>query len=327
MGNKIKVIITKLKKSKNEFLCKITKLWQSKNEDYKEMKLAGICLFVLSISCFVFAHFSNNEWELLNNIAKYIANYIGFLLMLTAIYFLILYWYIYNNTKIKKYVKFFIPIIIIIMIIIIMVIPLIPILIFIEKVLNYRAKKMDNIINFLVILCIVMFFIMILSPLNFSTAYSFSEFLENILKLKYNFNLDTSTMIIFIFITLNKLEIDIVSSVLIYLKKKTSNKDMLLRLKKIKENPDKNNKQEESDKLRILENELKEKINFDIKYLKNTFRLSELAILIIIFMAAIFKVIPCDILEIFEPYQSDTINVLALYTLAMLYIDKRKEWH
>ncbi len=340
MRNKIKAflnIITKLGQSKNEFLEKITKLWQSKNEDYKEMKLAGICLFIFSIVCFVFAYFSNNEWESLNTIVKYSANYTGFLTMLTAICFLISHWYIYNdNTRIKKCAKFFIPIIIITIIIIIMMIPLILPLTFIGKALNYRAKKMDNLINFLVFFLIVMFCITILLSLNFSTAYYFSGFLENILKLKCNFNLDTSPTSIFILISLIKLEIDIISSCLIYLKKKESNKKMQLRLKKIKENFDKNISmpnlntenymQEKSDKLRMLEDELKKDIDCDIKYLKNTFRKSELAILIIIFMLIIFKAVPYDILENLENYQSDIINVLTLYTLAMLYIDKRKEW-
>lgn len=337
MENKIKTVITTLNRIKNEFLCKIEKLWQSKDENYSEMQLAGICLFVLSISCFIFAHFSNNEWELLNNIAKYSANYMGFLVMLTAICFLILYWYIYNdNTKIKKYFMFFIPIIIIVIIIAIMIIPLIPILILIQKSLDYRAKKMDNIISFFVILCIAIFVIMLLLNPNLYLASSVSEFLENKLKLKHNLNLDTSPMFIFIFITLNKMEIDIVSSSIIYFKKKTSNKNMLLRLKKIKESSDtnisisnldtENHKQEESDEFRKLKDELNEKIIYDIKYLKNTFRKCELAILIILFILAMFKVFPCDALKIFEPYQSDIINVLTLYTLVMLYVDKRKEW-
>lgn len=48
-----------------------------------------------------------------------------------------------------------------------------------------------------------------------------------------------------------------------------------------------------------------------------------LLILIIFFIAAVFNILP---VEGNECANSDIINVLTIYTLILLYLDKRKEW-
>lgn len=71
---------------------------------------------------------------------------------------------------------------------------------------------------------------------------------------------------------------------------------------------------------------MKHEISYDITYLKNTLRKVELAILILSFVMVALKILPKELLEYLNKYQSDTINVLIVYTLIMLYLDKRKEW-
>ncbi|MBC8589672.1 hypothetical protein [Wansuia hejianensis] len=88
----------------------------------------------------------------------------------------------------------------------------------------------------------------------------------------------------------------------------------------------KNHIQKKSDTLKIEEDKLKDEISYDITYLKNTLRKVQLAILILFFVVIVLEIMPKELLRDFETYKSDTINVLTIYTLIMLYLDKRKEW-
>ena len=85
------------------------------------------------------------------------------------------------------------------------------------------------------------------------------------------------------------------------------------------------NESEEFIKEQIVNEEDKiDKINKrDIEYLWNGIKRIWLLILVIVFMAITFNVLN---IEGIECYSSDIINVLTVYTLILLYYDKRKEW-
>nr|WP_312578925.1 hypothetical protein [Sedimentibacter sp.] len=133
-----------------------------------------------------------------------------------------------------------------------------------------------------------------------------------------------------------KLEVDAFYRGLLFIKQKKLYKSINKRLKKIENNLDKNisllnfdiktHIKNKSDILKSEEDKLKHEISYDITYLKNTLRKVELAILILSFIMVALKILPKELLEYLNEYQSDTINVLTVYTLIMLYLDKRKEW-
>ena len=72
--------------------------------------------------------------------------------------------------------------------------------------------------------------------------------------------------------------------------------------------------------LKNLENEKIESLKYDIEYQKKTIWKFQLLCLIGLFFIATF--IP----QLLFKNQSDAINVITVFTLIMLYIDKRKEW-
>ena len=69
------------------------------------------------------------------------------------------------------------------------------------------------------------------------------------------------------------------------------------------------------------EEKQKDSLRYDLEYQKKTIWKFQLVCLIILFFIATF--IPD---WLFMGHQGDAINVITIFTLIMLYIDKRKEW-
>ena len=78
---------------------------------------------------------------------------------------------------------------------------------------------------------------------------------------------------------------------------------------------------EKNKDIRQYEKKQKDCLRYDLEYQKKTIWKFQLVCLIILFFIATF--IP-DLL--FKDHQGDAINVITIFTLIMLYVDKRKEW-
>ena len=80
-------------------------------------------------------------------------------------------------------------------------------------------------------------------------------------------------------------------------------------------------KRQEDKDIKQYEENQKDSLRYDLEYQKKTIWKFQLVCLIILFLIATF--IP-DLL--FKDHQGDAINVITIFTLIMLYVDKRKEW-
>lgn len=327
-----------MKNEFKQFFQKVIKLWQSSNREYKNMKIGGILFFIFGAICLLLSYILVNENDLITSIAKYTFLYFALLMFCVAIDFLMIYVYVYNNiSHFKRGAQYFlVPLIILLVATLVIGIPFIVLLGVISKILDFRAKKMDNLINFMLYAVITIIVISVFIYPDYILAYIVSKLLEALLVIKCNINLDVYSVGLFIFISLLKLEVDAFYRGLLFIKQKKLYKSINKRLKTIENNLDRNisllnfdiktHIQNKSDILKSEEDKLKHEISYDITYLKNTLRKVELAILILSFVMVALKILPKELLEYLNKYQSDTINVLTVYTLIMLYLDKRKEW-
>ena len=78
---------------------------------------------------------------------------------------------------------------------------------------------------------------------------------------------------------------------------------------------------EKNNDIKQYEEKQKDSLRYDLEYQKKTIWKFQLVCLIILFFIATF--IPD---WLFMGHQGDAINVITIFTLIMLYIDKRKEW-
>lgn len=327
-----------MKKELLQFFQKIIKLWQSRNKEFKNMKIGSIFFLLFGVMCSLLSYFLVNENVLITSITKQIFQYFALLMFCIAINFYMFYLYVYNKINwLKNYAPYFLtPLVMILIVSLVIAIPAIILLGILSRILEFRARKIDNLINFMIYLVITIIVVGVLIYPTYILAYIISRLLENLLVIKYNWNLDMYPVGLFLFISLIKLEIDSFFRGLLFLKQKQMFKSMNRSLKLKESNLNKNisslnvdikvHIQSKNDLLKSEKDKLEHEMDYDITYLKNTLRKLELGILILSFVMVALKILPNELLEHLNKYQSDTINVLTVYTLIMLYLDKRKEW-
>ncbi|MCW6077814.1 hypothetical protein [Clostridium sporogenes] len=183
-----------------------------------------------------------NENALITSIAKYTFLYFALLMFCVAIDFLMIYVYVYNNINhFKRGAQYFlVPLIILLVATLVIGIPFIVLLGVISKILDFRAKKMDNLINFMLYSVITIIVISVFIYPDYILAYIVSKLLEALLVIKCNLNLDVYSVGLFIFISLLKLEVDAFYRGLLFIKQKKLYKSINKRLKTIENNLDKN---------------------------------------------------------------------------------------
>nr|WP_312578924.1 hypothetical protein [Sedimentibacter sp.] len=161
-----------MKNELKQFFQKVIKLWQSSNREYKNMKIGGMLFFVFGAIC----------------IAKYTYLYFALLMFCVAIDFLMIYVYVYNNiSHFKRGAQYFlVPLIILLVATLVIGIPCIVLLGVISKILDFRAKKMDNLINFMLYSVITIIVISVFIYPNYILAYIVSKLLEALLVIKCN---------------------------------------------------------------------------------------------------------------------------------------------
>jgi len=209
----------------------------------------------------------------------------------------------------------------------------IPIIIFLkitEIILSYRAKKLDNLENWLIILVIDLFVIMALCYIDILSVQRVTESIIYFVKNQYNYNIIKYPLELFLILCLFKLEMDVTNMIILKVmnhfgiskikrkvgeRQKNKTYDYLIKDDISKYIDEKNND------IKQYEEKQKDSLRYDLEYQKKTIWKFQLVCLIILFFIATF--IPD---WLFMGHQGDAINVITIFTLIMLYIDKRKEW-
>lgn len=242
------------------------------------------------------------------------------------------YFYIYSK---KKTSKRFTSIVIVLykLFLTICVVICIPIIIFLkitEIILSYRAKKLDNLKNWLIILVIDLFVIMALCYIDILSVQRVTESIIYFVKNQYNYNIIKYPLELFLILCLFKLEMDVTNMIIL----KVMNHFGISKIKRKVGERQKNKTydyltkddiskyiDEKNNDIKQYEEKQKDSLRYDLEYQKKTIWKFQLVCLIILFFIATF--IPD---WLFMGHQGDAINVITIFTLIMLYIDKRKEW-
>lgn len=303
---------------------KINDLYQSHKKEIRGKGLVCLSaiLFLLSAFCFVSNIFSKGVIE------RIIYGYVVVAFAGLATLSFVSYVYIYNDWKtsqaFSKIIITFYKILLIVCMVI--SIPLIIYLKITEVILNYRAKKLENLENGLIIFAIDFTVILIFIHMDIWIVEKISESIIYFIERQSNCIVAGYPLQMFLLLSLFKMEVDAVNMVIL----KVMNRFGMSKIKrkineKQKNKSDKNdiykNTDERNRAISEYEEKQKESLKYDLEYLKKTVWKYQLMWLIILFFVATF--IP-DLL--FEGHQSDAINVITIFTLIMLYLDKRKEW-
>lgn len=313
-------------------------LWQSKNKNYANMYMGAVLFFFLSCVHFFFIKMLNNNNELLNCIAKVIFRYLCIFFISMTLVTAAWAFYVNNSVKrIKNAAKIVLPVIIVISLVGIIVSVAFFISAFlIAKMLELRAGKIDNWINFLMIVLILLGGLCILLYPDFIISLYLIKGIALYLNDKWNLYIDSFSPILFTIITLLIGESYLIVAFLIWILKCKLRRIGKERLKSIENmfrqsagskiddlSEYMKNKQ---DKIKQEKRKIRESGNCDIEYIQNSIKRIWLIILVLIFIGVIFKICPMDYIGDMEKYQSDIINVLTIYTLILTYLDKMKEW-
>jgi hypothetical protein len=197
-------------------------------------------------------------------------------------------------------------------------------------ILSYRAKKLDNLENWLIILVIDLFVIMTLCYIDILSVERVTESICNFVKNQYNYNIIKYPLDLFLVLCLFKLEMDVANMVILKvmnhfgiskIKKKVSERQKDKTYDYLIKDDISTYIDEKNNDIRQYEEKQKDGLRYDLEYQKKTIWKFQLLCLMVLFFIATF--IPE---MLFMGHQGDAINVITIFTLIMLYIDKRKEW-
>lgn len=302
---------------------KINNLWQSRRKDIGEKGLLWMVLFFTIIDIMFIVYFLISKTVIDKVLFGYFVTVCTSVMML----FLISYFYIYNKLHISRRFTKVIQCIykLLLCLCFLICIPVIIILKIFEIIINKRAKKFENFENVLIIITIDLFAIIALVYVDAEIAdylASYFAYISNNIICSY-------PVAIFILLGLIKIDVDLINMVIL----KIMNKHGMLKInravsRKQRSIPDKlptnvdikkyvENRQEEIKKFKQTR---VESLNWDLEYQKKTLWRFQLLCLVILFVIATFA------FEILFKNQSDAINVITIFTLILLYLDKRKEW-
>lgn len=307
---------------------KINNLYQSQNKNMGGKGLLWMALIFAVLNCYFFIPNIFSEGVIDRVIFRYLIIAFAFLATLSFTS----YFYIYSK---KKTSKRFTSIVIVLykLFLTICVVICIPIIIFLkitEIILSYRAKKLDNLENWLIILVIDLFVIMALCYIDILSVQRVTESIIYFVKNQYNYNIIKYPLELFLILCLFKLEMDVTNMIILKVmnhfgiskikrkvgeRQKNKTYDYLIKDDISKYIDEKNND------IKQYEEKQKDSLRYDLEYQKKTIWKFQLVCLIILFFIATF--IPD---WLFMGHQGDAINVITIFTLIMLYIDKRKEW-
>lgn len=301
------------KKSKSCILCNnIRDMWQSQ-KSFLPLKtywgLAGISVVIVLILQY---YYRQSEVKIEKALYVYV---IGVTLFLVII-LLTTSWYIYNKCNLSKNIEEILHIIFcfIACLFFVWCIPLIIVFFLLEKVAEQRAKKIDNLLAANLLIYVDLIIILILHPLTCRLVDQIMNCINSI----GNWGgvvINREAMILFCGLSLWVVEVNCFNLIILYFWNKYERYNINKKYKsdyKIydnQKNPERNELKEDK-RQKIYD--LKYKLN----YLKYTAWSAQLFALIVWFGYEIF----------IQNDSSNTINVLTMFTLIMLYYDKRKAW-
>lgn len=317
-------LLKKLNKSIND-------LWHSKNKDYKNMKFGSLIFFVISLITSL-AYWFNTDNNTFSAIIKMFFIYLTAALLYISLACLFTHLYVYGIFKSDKssglWRKFNIILYKLFLIGIIIEIPFLIILKIMEFIINYRAKKADNLIDFL----FIFIFNFIILSLLFNCIIKFTFFLlerVHLIASKYDIMVNEDFTGFLIILIIIKFLIDLVSYGTFTFLKVMKTREIQKNIYKLKLNI--NNKllstdiKENSEKKReILEEYIKtsnKALEYDLDYHKKSIWRLQLVALIFLYIYVAMVVN-----GVFAEIASETKDAITTITLFMLYWDKRKDW-
>lgn len=329
VGNleQMKINIRKLYIRLLDINTKVSELYQSPKSNIDKHELLWMALIYVILGCFFLIIGKSYDRTLLNIIYKYFV--ITFINL--SIFWFALYFYIYSKRKLSKGVTNVIIILYKIFFVECCCIS-IPVLLFlniVKKIVNYRAKKMDNLMMWFTILEIDLSVILILGHFNIWCIDGIVKTLNFEIE-KYEIVINNYAVMILVLLIMYKSEMDVTNICILKVIKKHGIAEIKKKVKK-KKIDEINNFFQYTDLMEYVnksnnliqqyEEKQKSDLKYDLEYQKKTIWKFQLLCLIVLFVIATF--LP-DLL--FKDHQGDAINVITIFTLVMLYMDKRKEW-
>lgn len=302
---------------------KINGLWQSRRTDMgKKGNLWLALLFGCIAISLIIAFCLSSEI-----VDKILYGYMVLAFSFLAITLVATYLYVYSRKKIANWLEnmFKIAYKVLLCLCFVVCIPIMLFLKLMEIMLRRRAKKIDNYENWLIILVIDLIVVMLLGYINILVATSVATYIE----LVASFEVSTYPIILFITLSLIKGEWDIINTAILKMMnrygmakiKKAVLKKKLSISNKLPEDLDiKRYSEEKKQTLNDMEEGKIEELKYDIAYQKTTLWRFQLFCLIVLFLIATFAY------KLLFENQSDAINVITVFTLIMLYFDKRRAW-
>ena len=302
---------------------KINKLWQSNTKAAGQKGLLWMALFFTVIVIFfvVILFFLDKVIE------KILFIYVIGAFSIIAITFLATYGYVYNSVQFPQYMEVLIKLLYKGLIIACVAICS-PMLIFIklmELIFIRKAKRMDNFETWLSIFVIDLTLVLLFMRINVFIALSVATYIPSIT----TYNIKEYSVFLLLFFLLIKLEWEIVNRIIL----KILNHYGLNRIRKSTQNSKdemptelpigldiKQYMEERKSKIEDIEKKELEELNYDLAYQKTSLWKFQLLCLIMLFVVATF--VP----DLLFYTQEDAINVITIFTLVMLYLDKRKMW-
>ncbi len=314
---------------------KLINLWQSKKVKVTNIRLSIVLFMLFSVICFLFARFVESDKGWLYCVAYIAYFYLGIVFAIIAALFAVWGFYFNNSCRrLKNAAKIFLNGSIFITLCAIVAGSLfLLVLILITKLIDLRAKKIDNINIFLIIFAIHLLVITFMINPNLTMTRCVVNKIGLWIYKSYRIRLNEFSAELFIMISLSIGESFLLLQIFDFFRKHVNNKSQVKYLNNVETNFIQNsgeriddlpeyiiakNKKLDNEKKKLVENSKEERI-----YVWNSIKRVWLLILIIFFIAAVFNILP---VEGNECANSDIINVLTIYTLILLYLDKRKEW-
>lgn len=305
----------------------INELWHSKNNNFKDMLIAGIAILLTACLPLVIILL---RMDRSNIVAKCLVLYLLFAFSYIAISMIFTHFYVFgffNKSRSCSFFKKLFQVLYKVFLIvgIIAEIPLIVIMNLMEFIIHFRAKKMDNLINLSLILLFNLMAILFLYRLLLLLALIIAEKIS-FLASNYSIDLNENFTIILLFIILTKILVDTVSRIIFMLLKTKRSKEIKSNLKKLKNNLD--TKVTSFDIRENFENKILEEsqaskneaLEYDLNYHKKSIYRIQLIVLITIYVCvSAFEIKDCDVI-------SEVKDAVTSITLFMLYWDKRKKW-
>ena len=290
-----------LKNGSGKANTKINELWQSQDENFKNVRY----LIVLSIVGIIIMIFIKPNYDdMLHTIGAIIILYLAMWCCFVSVFAGLTHLYVFGRKKHKQFcIRLFrFTYKLILLFLIITSIPCIIILFLIGIILEKRARKIDNIIYLSFFMIIISSILSFLFPINVVLIITILKHAYGIFKVN-NINCNSDFLFILLFILISMVEINTLTNLGLRIIKKN-------RLKKINKS--------ESQKLLTIDSE--EKMKYELNYFKKSIWRFELIGLIFLFIGA------AATKNIFPNIETEVKDAATVVTLGMLYWDKRKEW-